>query len=68
MHEQTGLLTRFMPQSIKNTALYRYFLRAMRVLQFLSAIISLGIFSYRFYKVSVLVNDAKIASRSEWLL
>ncbi|KAF2119630.1 hypothetical protein BDV96DRAFT_596327 [Lophiotrema nucula] len=55
----TGLLTRFVPARLKHGALYRWFLRFTRVLQFLSAIISLGIFSSRVYKVYRLVNSIK---------
>lgn len=57
--EQTGLLTRFVPDRLKGGAFYRMLLRATRVLQFLSAVISLGIFSSRFYKVYRLVNSIK---------
>lgn len=57
--EQTGLLTRFVPDSLKHGSLYRMFLRATRVLQFLSSVISLGIFSQRLYKVYRLVNSIK---------
>jgi len=55
---ETGL-TRFVPEKLKNSALYRWFLRLTRLLQFLSATISLGIFSSRFYKVYRLVNSIK---------
>ncbi|ERF70866.1 hypothetical protein EPUS_02388 [Endocarpon pusillum Z07020] len=55
----TGLLTRFVPESLKHTALYRWLLRLTRILQFLSATISLGIFSSRVYKVYRLVNSLK---------
>jgi hypothetical protein len=55
----TGLLTRCVPQKLKHSALYRWWLRFTRILQFLSAIISLGIFSARFYKVYRLVNSFK---------
>jgi len=57
--EQTGLLTRFVPDKLKNTAVYRWLLRFTRVLQFLSSIISLGIFSRRLYKVYRLINSVK---------
>ncbi|KAF2435915.1 hypothetical protein EJ08DRAFT_692489 [Tothia fuscella] len=56
---QTGLLTRCVPAKLKHTALYRWWLRFTRLLQFLSAIISLGIFSSRVYKVYRLVNTLK---------
>jgi len=59
---ETGLLTRFVPDSLRHSSLYRWFLRFTRVLQFLSAVISLGIFSSRLYKVYRLVNAFK-ASR-----
>lgn len=55
-NDQTGLLTRCVPEKLKHSALYRWFLRFTRVLQFLSSIISLGIFSKRVYKVYRLVN------------
>jgi hypothetical protein len=58
-NRQTGLLTRFVPASLKYSAIYRWWLRFTRVLQFLSAIISLGIFSSRVYKVYRLVNSVK---------
>jgi hypothetical protein len=57
--EQTGLLTRFVPNKLKHGALYRWFLRFTRVLQFLSSVISLGIFSQRLFKVYRLVNSIK---------
>lgn len=57
--DQTGLLTRWVPEKLKHTALYRWFLRLTRVLQFLSAVISLGVFSSRLYKVYRLVNSIK---------
>jgi hypothetical protein len=57
--EQTGLLTRFVPDSLKNGAFYRMLLRLTRVLQFLSSVISLGLFSQRLYKVYRLVNSIK---------
>lgn len=56
---QTGLLTRCVPAGIKNTAAYRWFLRLTRVFQFLSAIISLGIFSSRIYKIYRLSNSVR---------
>ena len=56
---ETGLLTRCTPAKLKHSALYRWWLRFTRVLQFLSAIISLGIFSSRVYKVYRLVNSVK---------
>jgi len=56
---ETGLLTRFVPEKLKHTAIYRWFLRLTRLLQFLSATISLGIFSSRVYKVYRLVNSIK---------
>jgi hypothetical protein len=55
----TGLLTRFVPNKLRHSSLYRWFLRFTRVLQFLSAVISLGIFSSRLYKVFRLVNSIK---------
>ncbi|KAF4969325.1 hypothetical protein FSARC_3399 [Fusarium sarcochroum] len=57
--QETGLLTRWVPEKLKHSGLYRWFLRLTRVLQFLSAIISLGIFSARFRKVYRLVNVIK---------
>ena len=57
--EQTGLLTRFVPASLKNTSFYRWLLRFTRVLQFISSVISLGVFSQRVYKVLRLVNSIK---------
>ncbi|KAF4437384.1 hypothetical protein F53441_13061 [Fusarium austroafricanum] len=57
--DETGLLTRFVPDRLKHSGLYRWFLRLTRVLQFLSAVISLGIFSARFRKVYHLVNAFK---------
>lgn len=56
---ETGLLTRWVPEKLKHSALYRWLLRLVRVLQFLSAVISLGIFSSRIYKVYRLVNSIK---------
>ncbi|KAJ5020513.1 hypothetical protein J3E72DRAFT_247560 [Bipolaris maydis] len=57
--EETGLLTRFVPDRLKATALYRWILRFTRLLQFISSVISLGIFSQRLYKVYRLVNSIK---------
>jgi hypothetical protein len=58
---ETGLLTRFVPEKLKHSGLYRWWLRFTRVLQFLSAVISLGVFSSRIYKVYRLVNSFKSA-------
>lgn len=58
-HEQTGLLTRFVPDRLKRGALYHMLLRVTRVLQLLSSVISLVIFSQRLYKVYRLVNSIK---------
>ncbi|KAH7121741.1 hypothetical protein B0J13DRAFT_628881 [Dactylonectria estremocensis] len=55
----TGLLTRFVPERLRHGTLYRWWLRLTRVLQFVSAVISLGIFSSRIYKVYRLVNSFK---------
>jgi hypothetical protein len=57
--EQTGLLTRLVPDRLKGGAFYRMLLRATRVLQFLSSVISLGVFSQRIYKMYRLVNSIK---------
>jgi hypothetical protein len=57
--EQTGLLTRFVPNSLKNTKIYGWLLRLTRLLQFISSVISLGVFSRRLYKVYRLVNSIK---------
>jgi hypothetical protein len=57
--EQTGLLTRFVPDKLKNTAFYRWLLRLTRLLQFISSVVSLGIFSQRLAKVYRLVNSIK---------
>jgi hypothetical protein len=57
--DQTGLLTRFVPDSLKGGKFYRMLLRLTRVLQFISATVSLGIFSSRLYKVYRLVNSIK---------
>ncbi|KAI1814039.1 hypothetical protein GGS20DRAFT_550302 [Poronia punctata] len=58
---ETGLLTRWVPERLKHTALYRWLLRLTRVFQFLSSVISLGLFSQRLYKVYRLVNSVKTA-------
>ena len=58
---ETGLLTRFVPDRLKRSTLYRQFLRLTRLLQFLSAAVSLGIFSSRLYKVYRLVNSIKVS-------
>lgn len=55
----TGLLTRFVPARLRHTAFYRILLRLTRVLQFVSSVISLGVFSQRLYKVYRLVNSIK---------
>lgn len=55
----TGLLTRFVPARLRHTAFYRILLRLTRVLQFVSSVISLGLFSQRLYKVYRLVNSIK---------
>jgi hypothetical protein len=57
--DQTGLLTRFVPEKLKGGAFYRMLLRLTRVLQFISSVVSLGIFSQRLYKVYRLVNSIK---------
>ncbi|KAJ4252471.1 hypothetical protein NW762_011072 [Fusarium torreyae] len=57
--QETGLLTRWVPEKLKHSGLYRWFLRLTRVVQFLSATISLGIFSARLRKVYRLVNVIK---------
>jgi hypothetical protein len=57
--QQTGLLTRFVPDRLKGGKFYRMLLRLTRVLQFVSAIVSLGMFSQRLYKVYRLVNSIK---------
>ncbi|KAK1590601.1 uncharacterized protein LY79DRAFT_515625 [Colletotrichum navitas] len=54
-----GLLTRFVPARLQHSKFYSLFLRLTRVLQFLSSVISLGIFSQRFFKVYRLVNSTK---------
>ncbi|KAK0634487.1 hypothetical protein B0T17DRAFT_7756 [Bombardia bombarda] len=56
---ETGILTRWVPARLKHSRPYRWFLRLLRVLQFLSAVISLGIFSSRVVKVIRLVNSIK---------
>ncbi|KAK4164723.1 hypothetical protein QBC43DRAFT_317373 [Cladorrhinum sp. PSN259] len=56
---QTGLLTRWVPERLKHSFLYRWFLRLIRVLQLGSAAASLAIFSSRVYKVYRLVNSIK---------
>ncbi|KAG5762425.1 hypothetical protein H9Q72_009487 [Fusarium xylarioides] len=56
---ETGLLTRWVPDRLKHSRLYRWFLRLTRVVQFLSAVISLGLFSARLRKVYNLVNAIK---------
>lgn len=56
---ETGLLTRWVPNKLKHSSLYRWFLRLTRVLQFVSAAVSLGIFSARFHRVYRLVNAIK---------
>lgn len=56
---ETGLLTRWVPEKLKHSSLYRWFLRLTRVLQFISAVVSLGIFSNRLRKVYRLVNAIK---------
>ncbi|KAF1355820.1 hypothetical protein EJ07DRAFT_130966 [Lizonia empirigonia] len=55
----TGLLTHFVPARLRHTAFFRILLRLTRVLQFLSSVISLGIFSQRLYKVYRLLNSIK---------
>lgn len=55
----TGLLTRFVPARLRHTKFYGLLLRLSRVLQFISSVISLGIFSQRVYKVYRLVNTVK---------
>ncbi|KAF3004046.1 hypothetical protein E8E13_001471 [Curvularia kusanoi] len=55
----TGLLTRFVPARLRHTSFYKIFLRLTRVLQFISSVVSLGIFSQRVYKVYRLVNSIK---------
>lgn len=55
----TGLLTRFVPARLRHTKFYRILLRLSRVLQFISSVISLGVFSRRMYNVYRLVNTVK---------
>ena len=57
--EQTGLLTRCVPNKLQNSAIYRWLLRFTRVLQFVSSVVSLGLFSRRIYKAYRLVNSIK---------
>ncbi|KAK4213215.1 hypothetical protein QBC37DRAFT_423540 [Rhypophila decipiens] len=57
--DQTGLLTRFVPNRLKHSSIYRWLLRLARVLQLASATASLAIFSSRVYKVYRLVNSIK---------
>lgn len=58
---ETRLLTRFLPQRLKTRMLYRWFLRLTRILQFISALISLAVFSARLRKVWRLVNALKVS-------
>ncbi|KAH8704386.1 hypothetical protein GQ44DRAFT_753271 [Phaeosphaeriaceae sp. PMI808] len=58
--DQTSILTRFVPERLKNTGFYRLLLRLSRVLQFFSSAASLSIFSQRLYKVYQLVNSIKV--------
>ncbi|GJD00837.1 hypothetical protein ColKHC_09662 [Colletotrichum higginsianum] len=55
----TGLLTRFVPAHLQHSKAYSLFLRLTRVTQFLSSVISLGVFSQRLFKVYRLVNSIK---------
>lgn len=55
----TGLLTRFVPARHRRTAFYRILLHLTRVLQFISCVISLVIFSQRLYKIYRLINSIK---------
>jgi len=55
----TGLLTRFVPERLRTSHLYHWILRLTRVLQFVSATVSLGVFASRAYKVYRLVNSIK---------
>jgi len=57
--DETGLLTRWVPSRLKHSAAYRLLLRLTRVLQLVSSVISLGLFSQRMYKVYRLVNSIK---------
>lgn len=59
--EQTGLLTRFVPNGLKHSAAYRWFLRLTRWMQLVSSVVSLGVFSRRMYNVYRLVNSIKTA-------
>ncbi|KAH7002945.1 hypothetical protein EDB82DRAFT_482270 [Fusarium venenatum] len=56
---ETGLLTRWVPNKLKHSGLYRWILRLTRILQFLSSVISLGLFSARLRKVYNIVNVIK---------
>jgi len=60
-NHETGLLTRYVPEKLKHSGLYRWWLRFTRFLQLVSAATSLGIFSSRIYKVYRLVNSFKAA-------
>jgi hypothetical protein len=55
----TGLLTRFVPAGLRHSSIYRLFLRLTRLVQFLSSVISLGLFSRRLYKLHGLINTVK---------
>ncbi|KAL1601793.1 hypothetical protein SLS60_006708 [Paraconiothyrium brasiliense] len=57
--DQTGLLTRFVPDKVKYGKSYRWFLRFTHVFQVLSCVTSFGGFSQRLYKVYRLVNLIK---------
>jgi hypothetical protein len=57
--DQTGLLTRFLPERLKHGKFYRWLLRLIRVFQLISAAVSLGLFSQRVYKVYHLINNIK---------
>ena len=48
----------FLPARLRNSKAYSLFQRLLRVLQFLSAIISLGLFSARLYKILRLTRQA----------
>jgi len=56
----TGLLTRFVPRSLQYSGIYRWLLRLTRFLQLVSSVVSLGIFSQRFYKIYRLINSIKV--------
>ncbi|ORY03033.1 hypothetical protein BCR34DRAFT_617886 [Clohesyomyces aquaticus] len=56
---ETGLLTRCVPARLKTSAFYRWTLLLTRVFQFLSAVISLGLFSFRLYKIYRLTNSVR---------